>query len=183
MQVQRHAEALELGPYRPELRLVQVVAPHVVVVQHALEPEFLHRPAQLHHRGLRVLQRQGREAREPGRVLGDRLGQVVVDPPRGGHGLGGVVDHLQAGRGQREDLHVDAVRVHVRQPQLGQVGQAPEPLLRHRPRNRKTLPDRTLLPDRSGNGERLFHGHNTHISSRSGPLDQSYSSHYLSSST
>jgi hypothetical protein len=58
--------------------------------------------------------------------------------------------------------HVDAVRVHVRQPQLGEIGQAPEPFLRRRARHRETLPDRSLLPDRTGNRERFFHSDNAH---------------------
>lgn len=163
MQIQRHAEALQLGPYRSELRFVQVVPPHMVVVQHALEPELRHRPTQLHNRGLGVLQRKGGKAREPFRMCGDRLGEIVVDLPRGHHGLRGILDHFHARRGIREDLDIDPVGVHVRQPQLGQIVQATEPLLLDRPRHRHALTDRCLLPDGSGNGEGLFHGHDAHL--------------------
>lgn len=97
MEVERHSEPFEFGPQRPELRLVEVVAVNVVVVQDPFESELLHRPVQLGHGGLRVLQRQGGEAGEPSGVSGDHFGQVVVDPACRGHGLGGIRDGLHTG--------------------------------------------------------------------------------------
>lgn len=94
---------------------------------------------------------------------GDRLGQRVVDLPRGRHRLRGILDHFHARRGIRQDLHIDAVGIHVRQPQFGQIVQPPEPLLFDRLRHGHALTDRFLLPDGSGNGERLFHGHDAHL--------------------
>jgi len=128
MEVQRNPEALQLGPYRPELRLVEVVPADMVVMQRPLEPEILHCPAQLGHRQIRILQGQGGEPGEPGGMSGHDLRQVVVGLPGGWRGLGGVGDDLHPG-GKGEHLYVNAVRVHVRQAEFCCVCQAPGPLL------------------------------------------------------
>ncbi len=59
----------------------------------------------------------GREADEAPRMLPDQLGQAIVGERRqlaGGIG----VEHLDAGRGEGGDRHVDAVLVHLPDPPL-----------------------------------------------------------------
>ena len=73
--------------------------------------------------GLRILWCGGRQSDETRRVFADGLGQLVV--AGGGEGIGGGrVEHLHAGRGQRQHLHVDAAGIHVGDAVRRQVLQA-----------------------------------------------------------
>ncbi len=77
-------------------------------------------------RARRILRREGGEPGEAAGMARDRLGQFVI----GGLGDAGRrirVEHLHAGRGQRQYVHRDIVGVHVRQPhvEIEQAGAQP----------------------------------------------------------
>jgi hypothetical protein len=52
------------------------------------------------------------------------IGEKIVDALRRPHGLGGIGDLLDAGRGQGQDRYVDPRSVHFLQPARGHVGEA-----------------------------------------------------------
>ena len=79
MQVQRDRQFLQRGPELVVAGLVEVVAAEMVVDQRAAEAELADGAVEFLDGGIRVLHRQRGEPAEPGRVLGDDAGEVVVD--------------------------------------------------------------------------------------------------------
>jgi hypothetical protein len=105
----------------------------VVVDQRAAEAELADGAAEFLGRCNRVLHRQRGEPAEPVRMLGHDPRQVVVGEPGLVPGGRRVDVGLQPGDGQRQHLDVDARRVHLRQPVLGEVGKLAGPVLDQAP--------------------------------------------------
>ena len=104
----------------PELRVVQVLAPRVRVDDHPVEAQRRACRARSPRRPVRGLRRDRGQAGEAAGVVRAGLGEPVV----GQRGLrdGEVfAEHLDAGRGQRDDLAVHAGGVHVREPLFAEV--------------------------------------------------------------
>jgi hypothetical protein len=135
VQVQRHPQFLQPGPERVEPRLVQVshratdlrglLRP--AVHQHAVEAELGHRAGDLRDGGVDVLRRDGGEPAEPVQMCSDRLSEDVVGAAGPLHGDGRVGLALHTGAGQGDHRVVDAVAVHLRQPDLGSPRSAAAP--------------------------------------------------------
>ena len=122
MQVDRDAESLGALEDRPEEGVVEVAAPGVPVDQRADEAVPANHSVQLFGGGLR---RRRRQRREPGQPIGaapDRLRERVVRLPGQGHRLVRS-ELLHARRGEGEHLHVDARRVHPRDPPLAEIAE------------------------------------------------------------
>ena len=125
VQVDGGVQGLRGLEYGPELRVVQVLALGVRVDDDALEAELVLAPLDLLGRAPGILRRDRRETSESARVLPAGLRELVVG--QGGHGDPSVpVEDLDAGAGQRDDLPVDACRVHVGDPPFAQVLKAGE---------------------------------------------------------
>ena len=122
MNVDRNLEALRPLEDRPELPVVEELAPHVTVDQRALEAHFGDRSLEL-VRGLR--RRGGRERCEGGetdRVRRDRNREVIVGAA--GELIRLVRLELFGPRGaMRQNLDVDPTRIHVGQPLVAEVVQ------------------------------------------------------------
>jgi hypothetical protein len=88
------------------------------------EPET-GRPFELRGGGLRVRHRQRGEGPQPRRVPADGLGRDVIGPPAQGTCVGRL-QRLCPGWRQREDLQVDALGVHRRDPGVADVVEALE---------------------------------------------------------
>lgn len=105
---------------RPELRRVEEAPAGVPVDDRSPETELAHRPLQLRTGRLRVRGGKGGEAGEAVRVAKDRLSEHLVRPA---HERDGPfrLQLLPTGGGERDDLQVDAPRVHVLDPPLAEV--------------------------------------------------------------
>jgi len=120
MQVDGRIQGLGRLENGPECRVVQVLALGVRVDDDALEAEFARPALDLLGRARGILRRDRGQAAEPVRVPSAGLRQLVVG--QRGHGDGPVpVQDLGTRAGQRDDLPVDARRVHVRDPPFAQV--------------------------------------------------------------
>jgi hypothetical protein len=97
---------------------VPVLPIHDRVELGALEPEAGHRALELRDRRLRVLHRQGGEAREAGGPLPRHRRDLVVDLARERGARRGVQVIAEERGVDREHLHVHALRVHVGQALL-----------------------------------------------------------------
>ncbi len=120
VQVDRHAERLAGLEDRPELLVVQVLAVRVRVEYHALEAQPAHATLDLFRSARGVLRRRGGEPGVAVRMTRDGGRELVVGVARDRAGRGSI-EHLDAGGGERQDLHVDAGFVHVPQPTFAQV--------------------------------------------------------------
>jgi hypothetical protein len=121
--VKREPDRFKLAPEVLVLRLVKIMTLGVIVDQGAAEPKIVDASAQLPDSRFGILHRQGRETPETVGMPSHDVGQEVVCV----HGVIGrqprVYVRLDPRHGQREDLQVDPVRVHLRYPVLGEVGQ------------------------------------------------------------
>jgi hypothetical protein len=157
MQIERHAEPLDLGPERPVLR--QVVIDRAVgladlreaVHQRALEAEVLDAAHELARGGLGVLHRQRREAREAVRAAGHLLGQGVVGEARHFNRPLHVGDRLHGGRVERQDEQLHPVAVHEGQAFAGDIEQPGAPF-----RPQPVRQEAARILDRLRDGEMLF---------------------------
>src|SRR6185503_17622615 len=102
------------------LLVVEEAALLVAVDHRALEAELADAALELGGGRLRIRGRQGGEAGEAFRVRFHGVGEPVVRIARHGDRDVGA-ERLRAGRAEREHLHVDAGRVHVREPALAEV--------------------------------------------------------------
>lgn len=96
---------------------------------HGVHSQFGDAALDLQGRGGRVLRRNRDHAGKTGRMLADGLRQLVVGQAGKRYG-GGLVHHLHARCGQVNHLAVDATGVHVREPELVEIGQATHDVLR-----------------------------------------------------
>ena len=79
MEVDRHVERRDALPERQAARVVEIDALGMAVDQRALEPELPHRAFELAGGLPRILHRHCGETAEARRMLGDSLGQHIVD--------------------------------------------------------------------------------------------------------
>src|SRR6266508_6156956 len=113
MEEDQRAELIGRLPEGTELRLVQGPAVDVIVDLHALEADLRHAALELRDRGLHVLHREGPESCEPlGPCPRHRADLVVGGPRRGRRDLRIELVVVEADVG-RDDVYVDAERVHV----------------------------------------------------------------------
>ncbi len=123
MDVDRPVQRLGRFQDRPVFRVVEIFAVGVRVQDEAVELERADRARHFFRRPLGVLRREGGE---PGIARGmapDRLGEAVVGERRDLTGEVGV-EHLHAGRGERQQVHRHAVLVHGREPFLVEIDEA-----------------------------------------------------------
>jgi hypothetical protein len=124
VQVERDVQLLKPGEQWLEPRIVEerAVRSQRAVDQRADEAEVADGALQLVRGRGRIAGGQGGEPGEPAWVAGDRGGELIIRAPCG---LGGLSPaKLLRGRGNvRDDLHVDACRVHLREPALAEVKQ------------------------------------------------------------
>ena len=102
---------------RPELGIVEVFAVSVAVDHKAVEAELVDGTFHLLRRALRAVRREAGETGETGRILAAQLGQPVVGEHRQLVRSVGI-EHLYARCGERHQVHVDAIFVHLAQPFL-----------------------------------------------------------------
>ncbi len=86
----------------------------------AFEPMLADHTLELRDRGRRIGDRQRRQAEKPGRMAPDGVRERGVRASRKGLRLLDI-ELLDAGRGQRQRLHVDARRVHRRDAAVANV--------------------------------------------------------------
>ena len=98
------------GQDRLDGRVVQVAVTHVGPDLDPVQPEFGHASFQLGDREVRVLQRDGPEPREPIRLPGHDLGDVVVEQAGHDDRIGGRLVVGEHDRHRREHLQPHAVR-------------------------------------------------------------------------
>ena len=120
--VDRHLE--RFGPLEdgPEELVVEVAAPGVAIDHGALEAVFADRTLQLIGRRFRRRGRQRGEGGEPVWMASHRVGEAVVGLTGERHRLGRV-ELLHARSGQRQHLHIDAGRIHVRDPVVAEIAE------------------------------------------------------------
>ena len=122
VQVDRQVEASGRRQDRIEARIVEEAAVGRAVHQHAVEAELRDGAVQFIGGGLGCQQRQMGEAAQPGRVACAALGQrVVVGAGEVDAGLAG--HQVGAGAGNRQHLRRDAMRVHVRDAGVAEIGE------------------------------------------------------------
>ena len=135
MQVEGQAGFFDRRPERPVLRQVVIewllaVDLREAVDQRAAEAERVDAALEFCDRKIRILHRQRGKSLKPRRALGDLLGEEIIGPDRNLIGARDVGNRLHGGRVQRQDHHLDAVPVHLRQPLVLDIQQA---LLQLRP--------------------------------------------------
>ncbi len=97
---------------RPELGIVEIFVVGVAVDHEAVQAELVDRALHLLGGALGAVRREAGEAGEARRIFLAESGEDVVGEDRQLHrGVG--VEHLHAGRGEREQVHVDAQLVHL----------------------------------------------------------------------
>ena len=124
MEVQRHPEPLGGGVEVIELRRVGQGVPGAPVQHRATEAQLGDRALQFLSGSFRRGRRDGGKGLEALRIAVDDLGEGVVRLACDGHGVL-CRKVLHAGRGEGQDLDVDALVVHVGQAPIGDV---PQPL-------------------------------------------------------
>ena len=124
MDVKRGVERLERFEQRQVLRRVEVFTGSVAVDDGALHARKLERALELADGALDVLRRQGRERHQACRITGTGIGRVVVR--FGGEAAcRGGLEHLDARRGEQQELHVDSVRIHSGNARLAEIHEWP----------------------------------------------------------
>src|SRR5262245_44599571 len=125
MNVDGDAERFGRLEDRPELRIVEQLAPRVRVDHRALQPELLDRALELLRRGGGILRRHRRERGEAFRMSAYDLRHLVV--AGSGHGeRDRRIEQLHSRRGEQQKLLVDACGVHVADAAFADVEQALE---------------------------------------------------------
>jgi hypothetical protein len=125
MEVDRHVERLgrlEDGPVFG----VEILAHRMGVDDHPAEAELPGGALNLPRRRRRILGRDGGKARESSRMSFDRSRKGVIRF-RGQSYRQRPVEHLHARRREREDMHVDADRIHVSDTAGADVEQGDHP--------------------------------------------------------
>ena len=114
--VEQDAELAAVGllEERPVDRGGERPSPDVAEQDHALQLQRAEHPVELPERGVGSVHRDRGEALESVRVASDELRVAVVDHPRD-LGLRLLVGEEDVGGRERDDLHVDAHPVHVRE--------------------------------------------------------------------
>ncbi len=131
MQVDRNVEGFRRGEDVPEFRVVEVFAQGVGVQDRAFQTQLADTPLELLRAFPRILRRHCRKSRVTVGVLLDGFRQLIVAGDRNRH-RGRGVEHLHTGGGERQDLLVDAARVHVVKAGLTELLQALDDELRPR---------------------------------------------------
>ena len=123
MNVDRHVERCGGREDVPELLVVQVLALRVRVDDGAFEAQRPHAALELLGSRCGILWRDGGQPRVARGMSGDGRRELVVRCARE-RGARRRVEDLHAGRGDRQDLHVDPGRIHVVDAPRAQVLQA-----------------------------------------------------------
>jgi len=122
MEVERNLECFGTFQDRPEELVVKVAAPDVAVDHCSLEAVFADHAVQLVGSSFRGHGRQSGEPRETARVASHRVCKDVVCFVGELHCLGRV-ELIHAGGCQRQYLHIDTCRVHIRDPAFPEIAQ------------------------------------------------------------
>jgi hypothetical protein len=118
--VERRVHRLERLEDREVLELVDVVPLEVRVEHRTVELERAHRALDLLDRTLHVARIERGAGREAVRMPAAGIGGEVVGLARE-RGAFGLAHHLHPRRGEQQQLPVDAVLVHVAEPQLAEI--------------------------------------------------------------
>ena len=112
MEIDRYVECRDALPERQAARIVEIDALGVAVDQRALETELFHRALQLGGGLARILHRHRGETAEARGMLGDSLGQRIVDHLRLADRRRGIALALDSRLKERQHRDVDTGLVH-----------------------------------------------------------------------
>src|SRR5580704_9276634 len=122
MQIDRHAELFRGFEDRPKELIIEIASAMVAVNHGAGEFLLAHAPLELSGGLLRLTGRQYGKAADALWIFLDRGGEEIVGVADDGRRVG-LVELLDARRGERHDLHVDARRVHGGDALVAEVAQ------------------------------------------------------------
>ena len=162
MEIDRQLQRLRARQDRPEEPVVEIAPAMVAVDDDALEAVLGDHALEFRDRGRRIGDRQRGQPEKPGRMTPDGFGERSVGVSR--EGLRFLdVELLDAGRRQRQRLHVDAGGVHRRDAAVANVDKLGD--------KRREPPAKLLRPllqpavgavEKSGRGEMFLKGDRAH---------------------
>ena len=162
MEIDRKPERLGAGENRPEETVVQVAPAMMAVDDDALEAPIAFRALEFRDRGRRVAGGKRREPEQAVRMAADGLRERVVR-------LSGDLLRLfafklfDAGLRQRQSLHVDARRIHRRDPAVAEVDELGDQVRQPAARPLRALLQPAAGTVQEGGGcEVLFEGDRAH---------------------
>src|SRR5262245_18188858 len=122
MDVDRHTQSLGPRQDRFESEIIEETTARRTIYQEPVEAEILDRPFQFIRSRVRRMHRQMRETAESAWMTGGGFGQGVVIVPSQRYALG-ARHNVGPWSGDREHLHGDPARIHVRQSCVTEVSQ------------------------------------------------------------